>query len=118
MSSYNKQQTVLLLPLPFELADIVNSSLFYDAKTGATMNFIKAKKKEIMRKFEFAYCSRKHPHPDVGDDPDNCENWGICLIDKFDWDSAQEPQFQAVNCQKCGNYKLPLNLQEKITCSC
>lgn len=120
--SYNKQQTVHLLPAPFEVSEIINSFLFEDKKTNETKKFIKTKKREIVEKFENAYCSRNQPNEDtyLYEDPDSCEHWSLHLCEWFDYENYDnEVQFQAINCQKCGNYKMSSSeLVEKIVCRC
>lgn len=117
MSHYNKQQTVHLLPLPFDIGNLINSFLFQEIKT-----VIENKKKEIVKKFESASISRKN---DDNSDADTIEHWAICLTPPYDDDfpydhSEDEIQFQAINCQLCGNYKISENqaLPEKIKCYC
>jgi len=110
-----RQQTTHLLPVPFELAEIINSYSFYDKMTARTRKL----KQFIHLKILYAYDSRKNPYEWGGDDPDNCEQWSIELTDKgiyndkryprFDaWtlDTYEEKQFQAMNCEKCSNYKI------------
>jgi hypothetical protein len=102
MSQYNTQQTVHLLPLPFDSADYINSFLFIRIETK-----IKDKKREIVKKFENACYSRKNHlanEPDEGKDNDSTEHWALCLSSTED-DTYDENQFQAVNCGICGNYK-------------
>jgi hypothetical protein len=111
----NRQKTIHLLPVPFELAELINSYCFYDKITSKTRKL----KQFIHLKFHYAYDSRKNPYEWGGDDPDNCEQWSIELTDKnlysdpryprFDaWtlDTYEEKQFQATNCKSCGNYKI------------
>ena len=111
----NKQQTVHLLPVPYDITNIINSFCFYDKITARTRKL----KQFINLKFHYAYDSRKNPYEWGGDDPDNCEQWSIELTDKnlysdpryprFDaWtlDTYEEKQFQATNCKSCGNYKI------------
>ena len=101
MTSYNKQQTVQLLPVCFDVADLINSFLFDSIET-----FIKNKKKEIVKKFKNACCSRKNDLEE-DEDADTKEHWAICLEEVYTsgTDIVEEKQFQAINCQICGNYK-------------
>lgn len=104
-TSYNKQQTVHLLPLCFDVADLINSFLFESIET-----FIKNKKKEIVKKFKNACCSRKNDLQEY-QDADTKEHWAISLQPLITSDNlsdgiVKEKQFQAINCQICGNYKL------------
>jgi hypothetical protein len=79
----NKQETVYLLPLPFDIGNLTNDFLFIEIKT----YFVENKKKEIIKKIKNGfYENRKNGH------------WAICL-------GTNEEQFQATNCIICGNYK-------------
>ena len=111
----NRQKTIHLLPVPFELAELINSYCFYDKITAKTRKL----KQFIHLKFLYANDSRKNNYEWGGDDPDKCEQWSIELTDKnlysdpryprFDaWtlDTYEEQQFQATNCATCGNYKI------------
>lgn len=121
MSTYNKQQTVHLLPLNFDTADVINSFLFQEITT-----LIKNKKREIVKKFKNASYSRKNDSemfPDYQEDQqENSEIWAICLTDKYIPynEKNEEIVFQAENCQICGNYKLSwkIEIPENIKCNC
>jgi len=116
--SFNVQQTVLLLNLPYDVTNIINSFLFYDNKTGKMRRRQKNIMFQVCTKFEHALTSRKHPR--IGyemDDPDECAHWAICLSDYRFVHATVEPQIQGMNCQSCGNYyhiNYPLNIQ----CNC
>jgi len=122
MNSYNKQQTIHLLPLCLDVTHLVNSFLFQETKT-----FIENKKKEIVKKFKNAVLSRKNWF-DGNEDADTSEHWAIHLqqdtsivqwSDNPPHDIVQENQFQAINCKICGNYKEVLTkIPEKIMCKC
>jgi hypothetical protein len=119
--SFNKQQTVHLLPVPFELSEIINSFLFEDIKTSKTKKFIKMKKRKIVEKFKNSYCSRNQPRDIyLYDNPDACEHWSVHLCEWFNYENYdEEVQFQAINCKKCGNYKLSSDdLIQQIVCRC
>jgi hypothetical protein len=126
MTSYNTQQTIHLLPLCIDVTHLINSFLFQEIKT-----FVENKKKEIVKKFENAVTSRKNGFSENEDDDTN-EHWAICLqkLDTNPWsdnpanDIVKEKQFQAINCQICGNYKmtdvrnLDNKILDKIMCKC
>uniref|UniRef100_A0A6C0DQS9 Uncharacterized protein n=1 Tax=viral metagenome TaxID=1070528 RepID=A0A6C0DQS9_9ZZZZ len=112
----SRQQTIHLLPVPYEIAEHICSFCFYDKTTAE----IRRLKKLISQKFYNAFYSRKYPRCDWGDDDSNhCEYWIISLSDVnvfndphyIHYDSGylelfREPQFQAMNCKNCGNYKV------------
>lgn len=110
---HNTQQTVHLLPLPFEVSDIVNSFLFYSIET-----VVKKKKKEIMQKINNAYQSRKNNVVNylTEEDPDTEEHWSFMAYcpDQY------EVQFQAISCKICGNYKISdtVEISKKTVCVC
>jgi hypothetical protein len=112
---FNIQQTLHLLPLPYDIVENINSFLFYDSITGKTRYY----KKIIHRKFKNAICSRKYPLRECDCDSDSSELWMIDLSDihfyydenylYYDHDfrkSYFELPFQATNCSDCGNYKI------------
>jgi hypothetical protein len=120
MKSYNRQQTVHLLPINFDTADLINSFLYDEVKT-----VMQNKKKEIVKKFENASYSRKNNaemFPDDEEEQETNEIWAICLTDKNfpDDENNEEMQFQSENCKKCGNYKLCWKMEppENIKCMC
>jgi hypothetical protein len=114
---FNRQQMVRCLPLPYDVAEIINSFLFYDYITAKTRRF----KKLICKKFKNAYSSRACPNEywfeKEGNNPDNCENWNICMTDRniikplvgyLDirlYERYREISFNATSCKSCGNYK-------------
>jgi hypothetical protein len=119
MNSYNKQQTIHLLPLCLDVTHLINSFLFQETKT-----FIENKKKEIVKKFKNAILSRKNWFNE-NEDADMNEHWAIHLqqytsgADNPPHDIVQERQFQAINCKICGNYKeVSIKIPEKIICEC
>jgi hypothetical protein len=123
MTTYNKQQTIHLLPLCVDVTHLINSFLFQETKT-----IIENKKKEIVKKFKNATISRKNDS--IHDEnADSNEHWAICLqpddTSGAPWGSnppdeiVEETQFQAINCKTCGNYKEVIsNLPDKIICKC
>jgi hypothetical protein len=52
--SFNVQQTVLLLNLPYDVTNIINSFLFYDNKTGKMRRRQKNIMFQVCTKFEHA----------------------------------------------------------------
>ena len=112
MTQYNTQQTVHLLPLPFDAADYINSFLFVRIESK-----IKEIKKEIVKKIEYALYSRKN---NLAFEPDTTEHWALCLS-SIDGDPWEEIQFQGINCGICGNYKcvsMDTDTCENIKCNC
>uniref|UniRef100_A0A6C0DRN4 Uncharacterized protein n=1 Tax=viral metagenome TaxID=1070528 RepID=A0A6C0DRN4_9ZZZZ len=116
----NRQQTIFLLPLPYDIIHIINSYCFYDIVTWKT----RIAKKQIVNKFNKAYASRARPDESWLEDEydtNTSENWLVYLIDK---DILCDPKyllvrsdnnfrkmyketlFQAMNCKTCGNYKM------------
>jgi len=111
MNTYNKQQTVHLLPVPFEVSEIINSFLFQDMET-----VTKERKKNIVNAINTA-CSRKNPQGTLclSRKPDTSEVWTFCVDP-----SQQQPSgllIEAYNCTKCGNYKYSnTEIQRRIEC--
>jgi hypothetical protein len=110
---HNAQQTVHLLPLPFEISDIVNSFLFYSIET-----VVKQNKKEIVKKIKHAYHSRKNNDINyiTQEDPDTEEHWSFMAFCPYEY----EVQFQAFNCKHCGNYKITdtIEISKNAICVC
>lgn len=111
MNSYNKQQTVHLLPFPFEVSEIINSFLFYDIE-----NLTKERKKNVVKTINIA-CSRKNPKDSLcmSRNPDTSEVW------LFRMDPVEQPRsclmLQAISCRKCGNYKYTnTEIQKRLEC--
>jgi len=116
MSVFN-QLAINQFLLPFELADIIKSFCFYDIKTARTISFIKTKKQQIVEHFKCGFSTRKTPLECYFSNTEyQCEeHWAICLT----LNSSHEQQFQASNCNKCGNYKISKTiLSDKTSCSC
>jgi hypothetical protein len=113
-NKFNIQQTIRLLPLPYEVVEIINSFCFYDLLTAK----IRRLKKQICNKFKKAYSSRAFPNKFWYEkNSDNCEYWVVCLTDRdilqpkigfIDVNLCEiysEKSFNAINCASCGNYK-------------
>jgi len=116
MSVFN-QLAINQFLVPFELADIIKSFCFYDIKTARTISFIKTKKQQIVEHFKCGFSTRKTPLECYFSNTEyQCEeHWAICLT----LNSSHEQQFQASNCNKCGNYKISKTiLSDKTSCSC
>ena len=116
MSVFN-QLAINQFLLPFELADIIKSFCFYDIKTARTISFIKTKKQQIVEHFKCGFSTRKTPLECYFSNTEyQCEeHWAICLT----LNSSHEQQFQASNCNKCGNYKISKTiLSLQTSCSC
>jgi len=116
MSVFN-QLAINQFLVPFELADIIKSFCFYDIKTARTISFIKTKKQQIEEHFKCGFSTRKTPLECYFANTEyQCEeHWAICLT----LNSIDEQQFQASNCNKCGNYKISKTiLSDKTSCSC
>ena len=113
-----KQLAINQFLVPFELADIIKSFCFYDIKTARTISFIKTKKQQIEEHFKCGFSTRKTPLECYFSNTEyQCEEqWAICLM----INSIPEQQFQASNCNKCGNYKISTNtiLSVKTSCLC
>lgn len=102
---YNRQQTVHLLPFPFELNDHINSFCFYDVKT----SHIRKCKKIIDNMYK--ECIWPRTFQSFED-----EHWWVCLTTP----KNEERQFQGINCKWCGNFVLThLSLfPNSVTCYC
>ena len=111
--SYNKQQTIHLLPVPFEIADVIISFLFKEIKT-----FIEEKKREIVEKFKHACYSRKNLAENFSDHNwETREHWAVCLDTIYGL--GCETQIQGINCKICGNYKhSQIEIKENSKCVC
>lgn len=106
----NVQQTVHLLTVPFEVAELINSFLFYSMET-----VIKETKKIINYKISNAYYSRKNmPEGTIrlGEDKDTVEHWAFeAFYTQREYELFYgEHQFQAISCKKCGNYKPTIDI--------
>jgi hypothetical protein len=99
MNSLNVQQTVHLLPIPFEMAEIINGYLFDTKQSVVERRRIEYIKEQNIFKIKQSWASRAMTDTDIIDDPETNEQWWITSY-------GIEPEFQAVNCRVCGNYKL------------
>jgi|MesohylFT_1024984.scaffolds.fasta_scaffold00470_4 hypothetical protein len=91
--------------LPWEMSQEIMGFCFYDTVTAVGRAVHKANMAEIVGRFNNAYVSRARPNGFMEGDPDGCEHWGVCLSDPNDENDNFETQFQACNCNTCGNYK-------------
>jgi len=121
MTSYNsitKQMCINKFHLPNDLLNEIKSYCFYDIKTWELMNFIKSKKKRIGYLFRNATISRANPYDLYFRDENTDEQW---VFWTFDEEDGRNKQFQAFNCNCCGNYKIVANelyYTDKIICQC
>jgi hypothetical protein len=99
MNSLNVQQTVHLLPVPFETAEIINGYLFETTKDVMERRSIEYRKEENIFKIKQGWASRALSDSEIVENPETNEHWW------FEPYGLLECQFQAVNCSVCGNYK-------------
>jgi hypothetical protein len=113
--SVTKQLYINRLQSPEDLQSLIKDFCFYDTKTWETMQFIKSKKNRIHHLLNTACISRANPDDlfPLGADID--EHWAFYVFDEAD---GENPQFQAVNCSLCGEYKTITNIPENIKCRC
>jgi hypothetical protein len=81
-----------LLPVPFEIAEVINSFAYYDWNT-----WIRIEKERLFMKdliYRMVHC---YNNPMDNDDP---ELW-VCWLGLTE---DEELQYQAMFCKKCGNY--------------
>ena len=105
--SVEKQVIINKIAIPYELLSIIKDYCFDNELS----LFIKTTKKQIINDFKYAF-SRI-----------NNFNYNFNKLEEtwcFWFGSKNDIQYQAVNCRKCGNYKLSQNieLQEGIRCYC
>lgn len=123
MSVFN-QIVINKMSFPLELADIIKSYCFYDIHIAKMISFIKSKKQEIVQAFNNGFSTRKNPfdsYYSLNNMKYHCEeHWAICLTDyKKSYPIVHEREFQSINCNKCGNYKLARSiLCERTQCLC
>ena len=99
---YTASQTVHLLPLPYEITDMINSFCFEDR--------IKAKIKKCKRVIYYKFKINRHGKKEYFGD------WSVWLKNS----KTNERQFQGLNCLKCGNY-IEIgtgNIGVNIKCNC
>ena len=118
-SSITKQLFINRLKVPQDLLPIIKSYCFYDVETWETIQFIKFKKNRIHHLLNNTTISRACPEDYFDDGPEIDEHW---VFSVFESDDKNNPQFQAINCSLCGEYKgtssVFSNLPEKIKCKC
>lgn len=125
MSIIFNQLVINKMNIPVELTDIIKSYSFYDINIAKMISFIKTKKQEIVRIFKYGFSTRKNPFDSYYSTNTNyrCEEqWAICLTNYNNQDGrplVHEREFQSINCNKCGNYKLSRSiLCERTQCFC
>lgn len=111
---YNRQQTVYLLNIPKEIADIILSFTFYDKSTGESRKLHRSHMYNIVYRFKNAVDSRALGIEWLGLDPDNDEHWHISF---HNFEEDRNTQFQAINCKYCGEY-LFSSFPVAIPCRC
>ena len=115
---FNVQNTVHLLPVPFEIAEVINGFLFIQIE-----NFIKKKKSEISQIIKQSSFTRKSIYTE------DELFWDVQILSytilNTGYTNILMPRlqsFQAMNCGKCGNYINMLRYTKKkgknIMCSC
>jgi hypothetical protein len=92
-----------LLPIPFELAEIINSFAYYDWRTWMRLERERLFMKDL--RYRMIHC---YNNPMNNDDDDTLTVW--LAVPPND---RREIQFQPVFCKKCGNY-----IFRKPYCSC
>lgn len=111
--NYNTQMMVYLIPVPVEIADIINSFLFYDKKTGETILSVKKTKKKIMRDIH------KSVHSSYWIFMGHSSTHWTVEADKIARYNFYQIQLQAVTCNCCGQYKLSnIGLTANMQCRC
>ena len=114
--SVTKQLCINRLQSPEDLQSLIKDFCFYDTKSWETMQFIKSKKNRIHHLLNTACFSRANPEDLFPFGADTDEHWCFYVYDE---DDGENPQFQAVNCSLCGDYKTTItNVPENIQCRC
>lgn len=122
MNIFN-QLVINQMRFPMELADIIKSYCFYEIHVAKMRTFIKSKKHEIVQAFNNGFSTRKNPfnlYDSISNNMDCEELWSICLTNykKLHF-IVLEREFQSINCNKCGNYKIGVGLlSERTRCLC
>ena len=105
MSSLNVQQTVHLLPIPFEMAELINGYLFETKQSVIERRRIEYIKEQNVFKIKRSWASRgAMAGTYIVDDAETNEQWWFTSY-------GDEPEFHAVNCSVCGNYKVSNSIQ-------
>ena len=115
IKSVTKQLYINRLQSPEDLQSLIKDFCFYDTKSWETMQFIKSKKNRIHHLLNTACFSRANPEDLFPFGADTDEHWCFYVYDE---DDGENPQFQAVNCSLCGDYKTITNVPENIQCRC
>jgi hypothetical protein len=80
-----------LLPVPFELAELINSFAYYDWNTWIRLEKERLFMKDLHHRMMHCYTKPRHQVP----------HWSMWLAIP---PCIEEKQFQAVFCVTCGNY--------------
>jgi hypothetical protein len=114
--SVAKQLHINKLDIAPDLLTEIKSYCFYDTKSWETIQHIKSKKNRINLLINESCISRANPDNLYHFGADTDEHWSFWV---FDEDDGDNPQFQAVNCYSCGEYKIiSHNVPENIKCRC
>ena len=114
--SVTKQLHINKLDIASDLLTEIKSYCFYDTKSWETIQHIKSKKNRINHLINESCISRANPDNLYHFGADTDEHWSFWV---FDEDDGDNPQFQAVNCYSCGEYKIiSHNVPENIKCRC
>lgn len=90
-----------LLPVPYEIAELINSFAYYDRTSWKYIQEVRRFKNEFCFQMSVCPCN---PMDVIS------PKWAMWLeIDQY------EVQFQVLFCNKCGNYLLPEN---HLPCTC
>jgi hypothetical protein len=124
MSTYNIQQTIHLLSLPNDIANYINSYLFYDKITGEYRRETRIKMKNVVESFKYACQSRNYSYnTQYQDVNENCEHWAVWMADRRleNLIDSNEIQIQGMNCKLCGEYIASgslLEIPNRARCNC
>jgi hypothetical protein len=91
-----------LLPVPFELAELINSFAYYDWNT-----WIRLKKERLFMedlKYRMIHCYVNHEHHNEDDGSYDEDENELLLWLAIPPNVDTEVQFQPSFCKKCGNY--------------
>lgn len=115
INPYNRQQTVYLLNVPKEVADIILSFVFYDKATGESRRLHHFYMSDIVYRFKNAEDSRAIGMEEYWVNPDTDEHWHISF---YNFEEDRNIQFQSISCKCCGEYILSNISPIAITCRC